>query len=238
MCSFCEFGAKISGSNEAIDREFVNSMMANGVNTKDCKGLTPLHHAIQKNLPEMVEILIENGADTKIGQSPFELAVLLQQYQVVELLLKSYDINELKSTLNTNFVAFTVLHFDDGSKMAKLLFDHGFLDPNDESMVSWMQLAIPIDRQDWVRLFLNHGFEIDKVIGPSGKTGLHEAVNLRNLEIAQLFIQHGASLRSRNSDGNTTFEHICILLAGGGGEQFDPRTIGMFKNIMYLESDI
>ena len=78
MCSFCELGAKISGSNEAIDREFVNSMMANGVNSKDCKGQTPLYHAIQKNLPEMVETLIENGADPKIGQSPFELAVLLQ----------------------------------------------------------------------------------------------------------------------------------------------------------------
>ena len=66
---------------------------------------------------------------------------------------------------------------------------------------------------------------------------MHEAVDLRNLEIAQLFIQHGASLTSRNTDGNTTFEHTCKLLAGGG-EQFDPRTIGMFKNIMYLESDI
>ena len=74
MCQFCDIAANMTGSKAVRDREFVKIMMAYGVNTKDCTGRTPLHHAIEKNLPTMVEKLFENGANQNLGS---ELAVLV-----------------------------------------------------------------------------------------------------------------------------------------------------------------
>ena len=74
MCQFCDIAANMTGSKVVRDREFVKTMMAYGVNTKDCTGREPLHHAIEKNLPTMVEKLVENGAKHDLGS---ELAVLV-----------------------------------------------------------------------------------------------------------------------------------------------------------------
>ena len=63
MCQFCDIAANMTGSKAVRDREFVKTMMAYGVNTRDCDGWTPLHHAIFKNLPKMAEKLLKNGAD-------------------------------------------------------------------------------------------------------------------------------------------------------------------------------
>ena len=78
-------------------------MMAHGVNTRDCDGWTPLHHAIHKNLPKMAEKILENGADPKANCrrgissragdlfTPLQFAVMSKQHHVVKLLLKFHD---------------------------------------------------------------------------------------------------------------------------------------------------
>ena len=74
MCQFCDIAANMTGSKAVRDREFVKTMMAYGVNTRDCNGKTPLQYAIEKNLPTMVEKLVENGANQNLGS---ELALLV-----------------------------------------------------------------------------------------------------------------------------------------------------------------
>ena len=49
----------MSGSKVVKDREFVKTMMAYGVKSEDCIGWTPLHHAIYKKLPKMVEKILK-----------------------------------------------------------------------------------------------------------------------------------------------------------------------------------
>lgn len=36
------------------------------VNLKDVSGLTPLHYAVLSNSPEIIKILLQNGADSSI----------------------------------------------------------------------------------------------------------------------------------------------------------------------------
>ena len=59
MCNFCDLRSKMSGSKVVKDREFIKTMMAYGVKSKDCNGMTPLSHAIFKKLPKMVEKIVK-----------------------------------------------------------------------------------------------------------------------------------------------------------------------------------
>ena len=231
MCQFCDFPVKFRHRN----REFVTTMMENGINTKDCKGWTPLHHAIVKNLPEMVEKLLENGADLKtrskvlkhlsIEQSPLELAVILQKYQMVQLLLKSCDINELKSSLNFASIGVRLMGINNDLNMGRLLLDHGIgVDDN------WITLAIMGDLQEWVKLFFQYGFELDKVLDTFGSTGLQEAIKLGRTKIAKEFIQNGSSLKIRNDNGDTAFEQTCKLISDEKSPMMET-----FKHIVYFQ---
>ena len=93
MCKPCF----LSGSTEVTRiKEFFNTMLANGINSKDCMGWTPLHHAINKNLPNLAKQLLEYGADPKISLeighiTPLHWAVGSKQYHVVKLILKLLD---------------------------------------------------------------------------------------------------------------------------------------------------
>ena len=194
MCQFCDIAANMTGSKAVRDIEFVKTMMAYGVNTKDCTGREPLHHAIEKNLPTMVEKLVENGAKHDLGS---ELAVLV--------MLGKNDI-----------------------KMEKRLLAHGAIFHDD-----WMTLAIMADRQEWVELFLDHGFEVDKVLHGmfnDGNTGLQIALENGRTEIFNLFLQHGASLRFRNLNGDTALEQTSKLTIIG-----KTQILEIFKNIVFSE---
>ena len=194
MCQFCDIAVNMTGSKVVRDREFVKTMMAYGVNTKDCNGKTPLHHAIEKNLPTMVEKLVKNGANHNLGS---ELAVL-------------------------------VMLFKNDIEMGKRLLTHGAIFHND-----WMILAIMADRQEWVKMFLDHGFEVDKVLHGmfnDGNTGLQIALENGRTEIFNLFLQHGASLRFRNLNGDTALEQTSKLTIIG-----KTQILEIFKNIVFSE---
>ena len=194
MCQFCDIAVNMTGSKVVRDREFVKTMMAYGVNTKDCTGREPLHHAIEKNLPTMVEKIVENGANQNLGS---ELAVL-------------------------------VMLFKNDIEMGKRLLTPGAIFHND-----WMILAIMADRQEWVKMFLDHGFEVDKVLHGmfnDGNTGLQIALENGRTEIFNLFLQHGASLRFRNLNGDTALEQTSKLTIIG-----KTQILEIFKNIVFSE---
>ena len=81
-----------------------------------------------------------------------------------------------------------------------------------------------------MKLFFQYGFELDKVLDTFGSTGLQEAIKLGRTKIAKTFIQHGASLKIRNDNGDTAFEQTCKLIA-------DEKSLMMetFKHIVYFQ---
>ena len=65
------------------------------LNCKQFTGSTPLHYAVQKDLPEVVALLLENGAVSECvdenGISPLFLAAQFGRAQCLELLLNALD---------------------------------------------------------------------------------------------------------------------------------------------------
>ena len=71
-----------------IDNDALNHA---GINCQDRQGLTPLHHAVDEGMLEMVEKLIEMGANPNIqdteGMTPLHYAVELDNSEVLKALL-------------------------------------------------------------------------------------------------------------------------------------------------------
>ena len=68
--------------------------------------------------------------------------------------------------------------------------------------------------------------------GTGGTTGLQDALENEKTEIAKLFIQYGASLKIRNSNGHTALEQTSQLIV----DKESPM-MKIFKNIIHLESN-
>ena len=237
MCKSCSLSGTCFNFSARI-KEFFNTMLADGINSKDCRGWTPLHHAIHMKLPNLAKQLLEFGADPKIrteeGHTPLEFAVKSKQYNLVKLSLKLLDPNETKTILpDLGSSIVILLDFGlsivccDDFKMIKIFLEHG-IDPDE----NWMTSAILFDQQEWIKLFFHYGFEADKILNQLGKTGLEVALQMRRAEIVKLFVQYGASLRVRNGDGYTAFEQTCQLIADG-----QKKYMTMLKQVVYLDSN-
>ena len=96
------------------------------VNIRDKYNDMALHHASKRGYKDIVQLLLEHGAlvnDADCDNSPLELAVLYNHYEIIQLLL-SYEANP-----NTfDFVGLTALHLaaEKGDiEILKLLLDKG-----------------------------------------------------------------------------------------------------------------
>ena len=202
MCNFCDLRSKMSGSKVVKDRKFVKTMMAYGVKSRDCNGLTPLHHAIFKKLPKMVEKI-----------------------------LKFYEINELRAFLTEPLANFIYFYYQD-IEIYKVFFNHG-IDPNDECVAFGIINAILREEQESIKLFLDYGLEVDKVI--HGKRSLQIALENGRAKIIKLLVQYGASLGIRDQDGNTALE-ITIQPPAPPLHVQQSEKLKMFKQIVLSES--
>ena len=204
MCLFCDFVAKISAAPKRIkDKKLAETLIDFGVHFKDCRGWTTLYHAIQRNLPEVVEKLLKNGANPNVrangrvallfdktieAQTPFELAVNLNRVEILRLFLKQYEFKPVP----LSFDILKCMLFSDNFEIAKILLDHGLIDPNSSKQVALMSYAILHGKHQWIKLLLEHGYEVDKV-DKYGHTGLHLALMCGNNKIIQLFLEDEAN---------------------------------------------
>ena len=209
MCLCCKTTSKISAPKSVKDKKIFKAILAFGIHFRDCKGWTPLHHAIQLNLPKFVEELLQNGADTKArtnvafkwnardmapGLTCLQLAVKLNRLEIVKSILKANDLKGIKTDFCTYDILYTLM-IKENIEMVKILLDHNLVDVNNSELTSIMYHAIDEYCSDkWVKLILDHGFEVDKEIGSHGRTGLILALmwNPYN-EIVRLFLEYGAN---------------------------------------------
>ncbi len=151
------------------------------VNLKNISGRAPLHVAVQLRYLESIELLLKNNADVNVldneGMTPLHLAVVRNNLPAVEMLLKyNADINILDNSYKSS------LHYAIESKnldVIRALCNQATINFKIQSKSSSNAIFSGMK---------NH----------EGKSMLHEAVPLNNVEITKILFYTKLALNIRN----------------------------------------
>jgi ankyrin repeat protein len=212
--------------------------------SKDNRGLPPLHIACEYGKVDIANFLIDKGADVNAmdnaNYSPLIRACLFRDHQDLALLQrlidKGADVNWLGG-YNGN----TALHFAahrGGLDVAKLLIENG-ADVNifdkyngtiESGSISGTVLQVAINNSNpneaMAKMFVESGAKLNKK-DPNGNTELHLAAFKGYADLTNCLIEHGADVNVVNNYNHTALYYATkhgyrgvadVLIAAGANE--------------------
>lgn len=191
----------------------VQSILSNGANVNDIDLFgTPLHSAVVRRNQEIVELLVNAGADieavtvTGKERALHLTSALAKQLDMAALLIRygarldAYD-GEGRTPL-------IVAVYSDNIAMARLLLTVG-ADPQGldglyyQSPLHWAAMDGKVEMAE---LLLSKGADINFRAGPNGDTPLHYAALFGRLEMVLLLLKNGAAMDKRNNKAQTPLQ--------------------------------
>jgi ankyrin repeat protein len=156
--------------------------------------------AAKYNQIERLKLLIQhgvdvNGLDTRLGRTPYQLALLHGNNEIADYLLQH---GATRTSLN-NLEAFSAAVLSgDGAKARGLLKqDPGLVDQLGFHRTDLLNLAAESDKREAVRLMVELGFDVNEV---KRTAPLHLAAIAGHLEMVKLLIELGADPRLRDHE--------------------------------------
>lgn len=196
----------------------VDTLLARGedVNARSTPGDTPLMWAVARNQPALAERLLTHGARPGLGnehgETPLHRAAEGGNLEMGRLLL-AWGANANAGTGHGWDP--TPLHYtcwgtsrpgQQHAEFARLLLAHG-ADPNNHTGGDYaLNMATGNGAGDVVAALLENGAQTDVVEDQFACTPLHIAAVRGFREIAQMLLDHGAPVGSRNARGETPLE--------------------------------
>ena len=149
---------------EIIDRD------PNEINVQDVQGFTPLHFASGKGHIEIVEFLLNHGADIELeilnGETPLMLAARYARYGQYETI--------------------------------KTLLEHGaMVNHKDENSRTALHNAAMYRGKEIMNLLISYGADVN-ARDKHQSTPLHQAAMLNNIEAAKALVEHGVYIFAKN----------------------------------------
>ncbi len=159
---------------EIIDRD------PNQINVQDSLGYTPLHLASGKGHIEIVEFLLNHGADIESeifdGETPLMLAA-------------RYAIHGKYETIKT-------------------LLEHGAkVNHKDEDGGTALHMAAMHSGKEVMNLLISYGADVN-ARDEDQTTPLHQAAMLNNIEAAKALVEHGADIFAKRHPSEETLRRI------------------------------
>lgn len=197
----------------AVEKLINQKVNLNAVDSRGC-GLTPLYLSMKQGRIEIMELLLEAGADvnSKTEQIPLHFSVQIKSVEMTELLLKYDAVVDRK-----NHTGETALMLALGRKffdLARVLIKHGAkVDACTNRGVTSLHLAAKRNDVETVNFLLSLGANVNGVDNEK-RTPLHFAClpgdkkKIYNLEIIELLLENGANPDAVNSDDLTPLTSI------------------------------
>ena len=203
-------------------KEMVTDLLENGAsaNAKDAtNGYTPLHVAAEEFKPDMVQVLMLNGADKDPldddGWTPLYAAACLGHVvTVLTLLAGGADINVRcgESQQSVAHVAIDEGHVD----VLRAAIEHGAdLNAADADQHTALHLAVLCNRMKPIVVLAKAGANMD-ARAKNGWTPLHFAADALNLEALTILLKHGARADAKNRYLRSSL-HLAATRAGMQG---------------------
>ncbi|MHB9146964.1 MAG: ankyrin repeat domain-containing protein [Candidatus Amoebophilus sp.] len=189
-----------------VEREFA-------INSKDDSGDTPLHKAARNGHLEVVEILLEQGANVNVtnikGLTPYQVA---KEVSILTVLgaLSITDVNVLDKRVEKENVSNELKKVHKGgvgvtSASANSLAKNRYDDTDIIRKNKSLQKAIVRGDVERVSKLINTGLDINTK-NIDGNTLLHLAVINNHVELVRLLLQLGAKWNVENKSGRTPLQ--------------------------------
>ena len=174
-------------------------------------GRTALHYAVRQQLPEVVQFLLDQGADVNsktIGYyTPLHYACCLENEEIVKILLSSgADVNVISSQKTT------ALHLVCGRCDFRQIFNRNHELYYEEYYSTFGYRMNPFYEPKLVinlkimKLLLTRGAN-PEVLGEHQTNSLHEACRAGHLEAVKLLLSSGAELRTLGKENNSPIHY-------------------------------
>ncbi|KAL8903534.1 MAG: hypothetical protein Q9207_003868 [Kuettlingeria erythrocarpa] len=189
----------------------VELLLSSGANieAKTTTGSTPLHIAACNGQPRCSELLLSSGAnieaETDSKETPLILAARKGDARCLELLLFFGANTEAK--MDSGFTPLLIVARDGHSHSVEILLTSGAnIESKSIQNVRPLCIAAQQGHARCVELLLNSGANTEAENQELGKTSLHCAVEVGNVQIIKMLLAHGANplARSRARAGGLT----------------------------------
>lgn len=192
----------------------------------------PIHFAVTRKLPRMVELFLQLGADiqavTDEGKTPLCLAAEAEDSEMVDFLLGKGATMDFRAALTLGRTERARELLDAGLSFEELSWGiasasrYGHTDivkallerrvsVHGQSSAGWMRGATPLHHAasgghvETARLLLEHGADVNAMtLEFCGMTPLHCAAEQGHLETAKTLVEHGADIARRDRLHNGT----------------------------------
>lgn len=175
-------------------------LISRGVHLDLCnsEGRTALHDAIETGADDLVELLLESGAEVDINAA----AIMGDLDRLLELLQED---EQLVNDRSTNLTPLGWAAFGNQPEIALELLARGAEVNNGELLC-----AASVGHVDVARVLLEHGADPNRFDKRAGGTALHAAVSMRystdSAELVELLLEMGAEPDIKTESGMTAVE--------------------------------
>ena len=199
------------------------------VNHKKNNGVTALHCAVQKGHVDVVQVLIDAGADidakNEVGRSPLMFASIKGHLDVVKVLVEAGA--GVRATNNDGDTCLLIAANFGHTETVRYLVGLKDVDVNHQGTYNHTALHSAVDEghPDVVQVLIDAGASV-KTKDQDGRSPLHCASRLGHLDIVKMLIDAGAEVCATDNKVQT-----CLILAAYHGHTDTVRYLVGLKDV-------